>query len=80
MAHDENNDCKVGDKVIISETRPLSARKRFTLDKILERATLTEKDKAVIEQEDTTEKKETSKQEEAKATKPKESPADEEKK
>lgn len=38
MAHDENNDAQEGDKVIISETRPLSARKRFTLSKIVERA------------------------------------------
>jgi small subunit ribosomal protein S17 len=38
MAHDENNEAKKGDKVIISETRPLSARKRFTLSKIAERA------------------------------------------
>lgn len=38
MAHDETNDAHEGDKVIISETKPLSARKRFTLDKVLERA------------------------------------------
>jgi small subunit ribosomal protein S17 len=29
MAHDERNDCKVGDKVRIVETRPLSRRKRW---------------------------------------------------
>jgi len=38
MAHDEQNDAREGDKVTISETRPISARKRFTLDKVLERA------------------------------------------
>lgn len=38
MAHDEKNDARVGDKVVISETKPLSARKRFKLDKILDRA------------------------------------------
>jgi small subunit ribosomal protein S17 len=38
MAHDENNQAKTGDLVVISEVRPLSARKRFQLDKILERA------------------------------------------
>jgi len=38
MAHDEKNEAQHGDKVIISETRPLSARKRYTLDKIVERA------------------------------------------
>lgn len=38
MAHDENNDAHTGDKVIIIETRPLSARKRFKLQKIVETA------------------------------------------
>jgi small subunit ribosomal protein S17 len=37
VAHDEDNDAKVGDKVVIIETRPLSATKRFKLDKIIER-------------------------------------------
>ena len=37
MAHDEKNEAKIGDKVIIVETRPISARKRFTLSKIAER-------------------------------------------
>lgn len=40
MAHDEKNEAKQGDTVIISETRPLSARKRHTLDKIIERAAI----------------------------------------
>jgi len=31
MAHDENNDAQIGDKVIIEEFRPLSKRKRWTL-------------------------------------------------
>jgi small subunit ribosomal protein S17 len=38
MAHDENNEAKVGDKVVIIEGRPLSARKRFNLQKVIERA------------------------------------------
>jgi len=38
MAHDENNEAKLGDRVTIIETRPLSARKRFRLSKILEKA------------------------------------------
>ncbi len=38
MAHDEQNEAQKGDTVIISETRPLSARKRFALTKITERA------------------------------------------
>jgi small subunit ribosomal protein S17 len=42
MAHDEKNECQVGDKVAIVETRPLSARKRYTLDRIIERAAISE--------------------------------------
>ncbi len=38
MAHDENNDAKEGDTVLIMETRPLSARKRWRLVEIIERA------------------------------------------
>jgi len=37
MAHDAKNDAKVGDRVVITETKPLSARKHFKLEKILER-------------------------------------------
>ena len=35
LAHDENNVCKVGDRVRIVETRPLSARKRWRVEKVL---------------------------------------------
>jgi small subunit ribosomal protein S17 len=38
MVHDENNDAKEGDTVLIMETRPLSKRKRWRLVEILERA------------------------------------------
>lgn len=38
MAHDETNDCNVGDTVRIMETRPLSKNKRWRLVEILERA------------------------------------------
>ena len=38
-AHDEKNECKVGDVVTISESRPLSKTKSWTLVKIEERAT-----------------------------------------
>ena len=38
MAHDEKNEAKEGDLVTIIESRPISARKRFVLDKIVERA------------------------------------------
>ena len=37
-AHDENNECHVGDKVKIMETRPLSKDKRWRVVTILERA------------------------------------------
>jgi len=37
-AHDENNECRVGDIVKIMETRPLSKEKRWRLVKIIERA------------------------------------------
>ncbi|KMQ51394.1 30S ribosomal protein S17p (S11e) [Chitinispirillum alkaliphilum] len=38
IAHDEQNDCKVGDKVKIFETRPLSKLKRWRVGQVLERA------------------------------------------
>ena len=37
-AHDENNECKIGDKVKIMETRPLSKQKRWRLVDIVEKA------------------------------------------
>ena len=37
-AHDENNECKVGDTVEIMETRPVSKDKHFRLVRIIERA------------------------------------------
>ncbi len=38
MAHDEKNDCNIGDTVRIMETRPLSRNKCWRLVEILERA------------------------------------------
>jgi small subunit ribosomal protein S17 len=38
MAHDEENSCNVGDKVRISESRPLSKNKTWRLVEIIERA------------------------------------------
>ena len=38
-AHDENNDCRMGDTVTIKETRPMSKSKTFELVSIDERAT-----------------------------------------
>ena len=37
-AHDENNECGVGDRVEIMETRPISADKRWRLVQIIEKA------------------------------------------
>jgi len=37
-AHDEKNECRVGDKVLIIETRPLSKTKRWRVMQILEKA------------------------------------------
>ncbi len=37
-AHDENNECGVGDRVEVMETRPLSKTKRWRLVRIIEKA------------------------------------------
>jgi len=37
MAHDEQNTCNIGDKVKIIETRPISRKKRWRLQEVLER-------------------------------------------
>ncbi len=37
-AHDENNECSIGDRVRVMETRPLSKDKRWRLVKIIEKA------------------------------------------
>ncbi len=46
MAHDEKNEAVLGDKVVIAETRPLSARKRFILQNIIEHAAIQHKEEA----------------------------------
>jgi small subunit ribosomal protein S17 len=38
MTHDEKNECTVGDRVRIMETRPLSKNKRWRLVEVIERA------------------------------------------
>ena len=38
MAHDEENACNEGDRVLIEECRPLSKRKRWRVRKVIERA------------------------------------------
>ena len=37
-AHDENNECRIGDTVRVMETRPLSKEKRWRLVEVMERA------------------------------------------
>ena len=37
-AHDENNECNIGDRVLVMETRPLSKDKRWRLVEIIEKA------------------------------------------
>jgi small subunit ribosomal protein S17 len=48
MAHDEQNEAQVGDKVSIVETRPISARKHHKLEKIIEKPALREDALAAI--------------------------------
>ena len=38
VAHDEQNDCKIGDRVKIMETRPISKNKKWRLVEIVEKA------------------------------------------
>jgi len=38
VVHDEQNECNVGDRVLIVETRPLSKRKRWRLREVVEKA------------------------------------------
>lgn len=39
MAHDEKNECQIGDEVKIVESRPLSAKKRWVVSDVLKKAT-----------------------------------------
>ena len=38
MAHDEKNECQIGDRVLLVESRPLSKKKRWVVRTILEKA------------------------------------------
>lgn len=40
LAHDELNECNIGDQVLVEETRPLSKRKRWKLAKIISKSSL----------------------------------------
>ncbi len=46
MAHDEANECRPGDRIMIEETRPLSKHKRWTVAQIIERAPVLGAEKA----------------------------------
>ncbi len=57
MAHDEKNEAKAGDNVTIAETRPISARKHFTLVKINTQAAIRHEEAVVTEKSKDTKKK-----------------------
>lgn len=38
LAHNEENNCNVGDRVVIEETRPLSKRKRWNVREVIDKA------------------------------------------
>jgi len=40
LAHDETEQCNIGDEVLVQESRPLSKRKRWILTKILSKSSL----------------------------------------
>lgn len=48
MAHDEKNEARLGDKVTIEETRPISARKRFKLLTVTNKATIRHIEEEVV--------------------------------
>lgn len=50
MAHDEKNEAHVGDRVVIEETRPISARKRFALKDVVARAGVEHVEPEVVEE------------------------------
>ncbi len=57
MAHDEKSEAKLGDQVIIVETRPISARKHFALQTITERAAIRHEEAVETEKSQDSKKK-----------------------
>ncbi|MCS7281347.1 MAG: 30S ribosomal protein S17 [Desulfobacterota bacterium] len=51
-AHDENNSCQIGDKVLIVETRPLSKEKRWLVKQILERRQMPQPEEVIKDDTD----------------------------
>ena len=72
MAHDEKNDAKVGDVVMVSETRPISRRKHLNLTKIIERGGVRFEEADATADIPEEPKEEVQTEAPAKATKPKE--------
>lgn len=52
LAHDPKNEAKIGDQVVIVESRPMSARKRFQLEKIVKKNTINQDSLKIIKNED----------------------------
>lgn len=50
-AHDEKNECKIGDVVVIEQTRPLSKEKRWKVVQILKRANINNEIDNVIDED-----------------------------
>jgi small subunit ribosomal protein S17 len=63
-AHDEKSEAKDGDKVLIVETRPISATKRFKLDAVVTKAGIAHVDDTVAAKKPSTKKKTTESTEE----------------
>lgn len=61
MAHDPKNEANDGDKVIISETKPISKRKKFILSEIISHSSLNTKDLEVTKDENASKLPETKK-------------------
>lgn len=64
MAHDEKNEAEVGDTVLITESKPISARKRFTLSEIISKPALREDTLSVVLSTDSGKKASKSKEKE----------------
>jgi len=62
MAHDEKNEAKIGDKVEIVECRPISSRKRFKLNKIINSSILEQEALTPLKIDEPAQKKKTPKE------------------
>jgi len=67
MAHDDKNEANLGDTVSIIECRPLSASKRFKLEKIIQRPTISEDKLQAVKTDDTNKRASKSKAKEEEA-------------